>query len=641
MEKNTRQLAAVMFTDMVGYTALMQTDEPQAIRNRERHRDVLEKATLYAQGIILQYYGDGTYSVFDSAVEAIKCAVNIQRELQREPKIPLRIGLHVGDIIYSDDGAFGDAVNIASRIENKSVAGAVLISDRVYYEIKNHPEYRALSLGQLDLKNVKHPIELYAVANDGLVVPTKEALSSRSKDSQKSIAVLPFVNMSADPENEYFSEGITEEIINALTKIDGLNVTARTSCFAFKNKDIDIREVGQVLGVSSVLEGSVRRAGDKVRITAQLINSSDGFHIFSEVYDRDLKDIFAVQDDISLKIANRLRENLQTPLDTDPAEQPPTDNLAAYDAYLRGRYYLYQGSNDGMIQAITYFENAIKLAPDFALPFAGLSTVYSHIAAFRTQNPEESYRIAKEHALKAMALDETAIESILALTHVCFVNEWDFNTSRQLIAKAMFLAPGNSDVHSWASMMANVDADLDKALIEAKLAVSLDPLSPTTNYVLGVAYLTNAQYANALECFNKVLEKLPYYQQASIMKVRCELELGHVDDAIRQFNSVPLGADRVNVHWGALGICYAKKGEMDKVQECLEKIQQQEKDGTDEFLNWSYTLIYLALNKVDVMFDYLEKSLEEKVASLLFLKVDHLFKPFREDQRFIKLIEQY
>ncbi len=347
MDKNIRQLAAVMFTDMVGYTALMQTDEHKAKKNRDRHRKVLEKAIQDAHGVILQYYGDGTLSVFGSAIESLECAVEIQRELQNEPKIPLRIGVHIGDIVYAEDGIYGDAVNIASRIENKSVPGGILISDKVFDEIKNHPEFTTTSLGKFELKNVKRAIELYALTNPGLAVPSKSTIKPATGDVSKTIAVLPFLNMSADPENEYFSEGITEEIINALTKIEGLNVTARTSSFALKGKDIDVREVGKILGVSSVLEGSVRKAGNKVRITAQLVNSSDGFHVFSEVYDRDLQDIFSVQDEISLKIANRLRENLEGPPKRELTANPPTENLDAYDLYLKGRYHLYQGSMEG------------------------------------------------------------------------------------------------------------------------------------------------------------------------------------------------------------------------------------------------------------------------------------------------------
>ncbi len=310
MQKNIRQLAAVMFTDMVGYTALMQEDEQKAKKNRDRHRKVLESLVQNHHGIILQYYGDGTLCVFNSAIEAVECATEIQQELQKEPKIPLRVGLHVGDIVYSDDGVYGDAVNIASRIETLATPGCVLISGKVFDEIKNHPSMPAKSLGEFDLKNVKRPVRVFALQNEGLNVPVRDDLKLKPRESAKSIAVLPFVNMSTDAENEYFSDGITEELLNALTKVDGLQVTSRTSSFAFKDKNLDVREIGSKLAVTSVLEGSVRKAGKRVRITAQLINTSDGFHVWSEVYDRELEDIFAVQDEIAKQISNKLREKL-------------------------------------------------------------------------------------------------------------------------------------------------------------------------------------------------------------------------------------------------------------------------------------------------------------------------------------------
>ena len=287
-----RFLAAIMFTDMVGYTAQMQKDEGLAKVNRDRHRQVLQDHVQSHAGKILQYYGDGTLCVFESAVEAVRCAIKIQTELQKDPPIPLRVGIHAGDIVYDNEGVYGDAVNVASRIENLSVAGSVLISEKVMFELKNHPGLSAESLGYFNLKNVKYPMEIFAVSSNQLAIPDPETIKKERVREKKSIAVLPFVNMSADPENEYFSDGITEELLNTLSKIEGLQVTARTSSFAFKNRNIDVREIGTQLEVKTVLEGSVRKAGNKVRITAQLINTADGYHLWSETYDRQLDDIF-------------------------------------------------------------------------------------------------------------------------------------------------------------------------------------------------------------------------------------------------------------------------------------------------------------------------------------------------------------
>ncbi len=239
--------------------------------------------------------------------------------------------------MYDHQGVYGDCVNLASRIEALSVPGAVLISDKVFDELKNKTDITVESLGQFNLKNVKRRVEVYAVTNQGVIVPTLAQLGIRS-GNEKSIAVLPFVNMSADPDNEYFSDGMSEEILNALTRVDGLRVTARSSSFSFKGKNEDVRAIGNALGVSNLLTGSVRRAGKKMRITAQLINTADGYHIWSEVYDSVEEDVFQVQDEISRKILNRLRENFSNN-PNDQLVKPQTENMEAYSYYLRGRYY--------------------------------------------------------------------------------------------------------------------------------------------------------------------------------------------------------------------------------------------------------------------------------------------------------------
>jgi class 3 adenylate cyclase len=226
--KGERLLAAIMFTDMVGYTALMQEDEHKAKQNRDRHRRVLQESVTSHQGKILQYYGDGTLCIFNSSIEAVESAIRIQQELQTEPNIPLRIGIHTADIVYDEEGVYGDGVNVASRIEGLAVAGSVLISDKVYDDLKNHHEISTISLGALDLKNVKKPLEIFAVSNKGLIVPSENEIKSQHGVKEKSLAILPFVNFSSDPENEFFSDGISEAIINTLTQIEGLYVTARS-----------------------------------------------------------------------------------------------------------------------------------------------------------------------------------------------------------------------------------------------------------------------------------------------------------------------------------------------------------------------------------------------------------------------------
>jgi TolB-like protein len=252
----------------------------------------------------------GSFTFFNSAIDSVSCAIEMQKKLRQEPTVNVRMGIHTGDVNIEEDSIYGDGVNLASRIESLAVPGGIFISEKVFAEIKNQEHITVHEVGHFELKNVKEPVRIFAIANPGIVVPSRKELIGKTKAPVNRLAVLPFVNMSADPENEYFSDGITEELLNALSKVQGLQVTSRTSAFAFKGKQDDVRDIAIKLNVDKILEGSVRKAGNKVRITAQLINAVDGYHLWSENYDRNLTDIFEVQDEISNIIANRLRENL-------------------------------------------------------------------------------------------------------------------------------------------------------------------------------------------------------------------------------------------------------------------------------------------------------------------------------------------
>jgi adenylate cyclase len=332
-----RQLVAIVFADMAGYTSLMQENELLAREKRKKLKRALDESIHLHNGKTIQYYGDGSLSIFNSAIDAVNSSLHLQQLLLQPPAVDVRIGIHTGDVIIEDETIYGDGVNIASRIESLAVAGSILVSEKVFDDIKNQQNIRTVELGYFELKNVKHPVRIHAIGNEGVIVPSRESLRGKTKSPANRLAVLPFVNMSADPENEYFSDGITEELLNSLTKVDGLQVTSRTSVFAFKGKNDDIRDIAMKLNVDKILEGSVRKLGHRVRITAQLINAADGYHLWSENYDRDLTDIFEVQDEISAIIANRLKENLSAA--EHAKEKTPEININAYTSYLKGLHF--------------------------------------------------------------------------------------------------------------------------------------------------------------------------------------------------------------------------------------------------------------------------------------------------------------
>ncbi len=641
--QQVRQLAAIMFTDMTGYTALMQEDEQKAKILRDRQRQTLEKLIPAYNGKILQYYGDGTLSIFSSATDSVKCAIEIQKELQKEPKVPLRIGLHSGDISYDDQGVYGDCVNVASRIESISIPGAVVVSDKVFDEIKNQNEISTSSLGKFIFKNVKRQIEVYAITNEGLVVPTSAQIGIRA-GSEKSIAVLPFVNMSSDAENEYFSDGISEEILNALTRVEGLQVSARTSSFSFKGKNEDVRQVGNKLGVSTVLEGSVRRSGKRIRITAQLVNTADGYHIWSENYDSDLEDIFQVQDEISLKIVNRLKENFALTEKASHIIKPPTENIDAYNLYLKGRYYWNKSNPEDISKAIKTFEEVIRIDPDFASPYCMLSFCYSYMGSTGLMPKAEAYSKAKDYTLKAIELDPNHAESHLSLATIKFYHNWDFDGAEASLNKALSLSLNSSllnQVHGWFLI---AKGEFIKAIDKMEQALMLDPLSLPLMCNLADAYSFAGRFSEALAQYDRVIELDPSFRRAFEGKGMTYLARNDYEKAIENFEQYhKLIGNRLKGVSG-LGHAYAAAGYTDKAMECLDKLKQREIAEPGVNLDMDYAFLYSGMKEYDKAFHFLNKTYEQRMGiaclGMIFCVRYPMLNELKSDPRFDQLISK-
>ncbi len=458
--------------------------------------------------------------------------------------------------------------------------------------------------------------------------------------SENSIAVLPFRNMSSDKENEYFCDGITEELINALTKVEGLSVIARSSAFAFKNQDIDPREVGNQLGVAFILEGSVRKAGSKVRVTAQLIKTSDCFHLFSEVYDRELKDIFEVQDDISNKIVQEFTDKVGVPKLKRNLVTSSTKNIEAYELYLKGRFNLSKGSLEATKAAIQYFEAALKKDKDFVLPLAGLASCYTFLGGSGLMESGKAFEKAKEFASTSNLNDEGLAETHLSLAISLFWHDWDFENTGISIKKAIQLSPGTSSIHGFNSLVLMARGKIDEAFIEANLATKLDPLSLSGKFHLGELYYRSERFIEANEIFDEILAKNPYFKQANIFKAWCHLFLGDLDLAISIFKKIPITVDEHLVFYGGLAFAYYKNRQYDKVFNCLQTFNSEVDKGNLHWLNFNYTLIFRALGETEKMYEYLEKCLEMKDTPLIFINVDPLWNEFRDDPQFAALLEK-
>lgn len=616
--KEIRMLAAIMFTDMVGYTAMMQENERQAKKLRDKHRNVLENLVAEHRGQILQYYGDGTLSIFGSVIEAALCAAKIQKELQNEPVVPLRIGLHAGDVVYDDEGVYGDGVNIASRIENISVPGGVLVSDKINDELRNHQEISTVFLGRYNLKNVKEPIKLYAISSEGLVIPNAKDIEGKTANSENSMAVLPFLNLSADRDNEYFSDGITEELLNALAKVDGLLVTSRTSSFAFKGKNIDIREIGRQLNVKTLLEGSVRKYGNRIRVTAQLINANDGYHKWSETYDRDLEDIFSVQDEIANSIVEQLKKSITIQKPADHLVKVATKNIDAYNLYLKGLYNWNKWSPDFMQKAIKYFEDAVNDCPDFPLAFARLSACYIFLGAAGFMSNKIAYSKAKDYALKANELDDSLVDAQISLGMVKYFNDWDWEGAEKCFLKALEINPNSAETHQYYSMLLTTLGFHKKALKEAELAYEMDPLNASISYILAFAFFNNNQFDLAIEQHNKTLEIDSEFGDTWNSLAWMYLKEADYDKATEIFNQSFKDPGSQAKAIAGLGYVYAKKEQPDKANEYINQLEQL--DSEEVPLDMDLAIIYSGLGEWDIVFDYLNSAIDKKLGGLNFIK---------------------
>lgn len=632
-----RQLVAILFADMTGYTALMQENEQLARLKRKRLKEVLEPGIAQFNGKILQHYGDGSLSIFTSAIQAVRCAIDIQKQLQQEPKVDLRIGIHTGDVTVDDDGIYGDGVNLASRIESLAVAGGVFISEKVYDEVKNQEDISTRELGYFELKNVKMPVRVFAIANTGLAVPGRNELQGKTRQPQNRLAVLPFVNMSADPENEYFSDGITEELLNALTKVEGLQVISRTSSFAFKGKNDDIRDIAIRLNVDKILEGSVRKSGNRVRITAQLINAADGYHLWSENYDRNLTDIFEVQDEISGIIANKLRENLAA---TRPSSiKTSAHNIDAYTHYLKGLHYWNRLTPADAHKAIECFEQAIALEPDYAQAYAMIAGIHSYLGSTGQMLPPKAFDVVQRYAAKALQLDDTVAEGYVAKASSLLFFEWKWKQAYEALQTALRLNPAAMSAYQMLAYYYILTGEKGKAIQTMEEAVQLDPLSTIANQYLGNVYIFGERYDDAIRQADKMLEMNPQMRISIELKAWSMGLKGDWAEALRLFEEV----HRLTNHplKGLMGVGYASAmlGQREKAMDCIRKIELRQQENPDTVLDGDLAGIWYALGDWDKAFHHINECIRKHTPPVNFFLEYPTFKALKKDPRYEELMK--
>ncbi len=410
-----RRLTTILAADVVGYSRLMAADEAGTLAQLKTHRkELIEPKTAAYHGRVVKLMGDGTLMEFGSVVDAVHFAVDVQRamalrntDVPEDQRITYRMGINIGDVIIEDEDIYGDGVNIAARLEGLAEPGGVCVARNVYNQVKGKVDLGFKDLGEQTVKNIPEPVRVYLVVLEppggGPVLGGEESLALPDKPS---IAVLPFDNMSGDPEQEYLADGIAEDILTGLSRVRWLFVISRNSSFAYKGQKLDVKRVAKELGVRYVLEGSVRKAGNRVRVTAQLIDAAIDHHVWAERYDRNLDDIFDLQDEITATILGTLEPELGL-AEQERARRKPPESLDAWDLYLRGQWHLFRFTAEDNAEALRYFRQAIEIDPNFAASHAGLAYAH-HLAAIEafTDDPAKSLDAAVQAARRAVVLDD-------------------------------------------------------------------------------------------------------------------------------------------------------------------------------------------------------------------------------------------
>jgi adenylate cyclase len=537
-----RKLAAILAADVVGYSRLMGADEAGTLGALKRHREtIFDPAVAAHNGRIVKLIGDGTIVEFGSVVDAVNCALSVQRSdtsdaTVRQPTIVLRIGINLGDVIIENDDIYGDGVNIAARLEPLAEPGGICVSSIVNESVGNRIDVRFQDGGDVSVKNIDRPVRVWKWH------PDKDAAGGRSNAANPtpnvegaSIAVLPFVNMSGDPEQEYFSDGISEDVITDLSKIAGLMVISRNSSFTYKGRSVDVRAVGRDLGVRSVLEGSIRRAGNRVRITAQLIDATNGAHLWADRYDRDLTDIFAVQDDVTRRIVGALKVTL-SPAEKARLADSGTPNIDAYDCYLRGRELLALNpkNHERFEQSIKFFVRALELDPSYSQAYASLSLAYNLDYQNRwSDDPDNSLQLAKHNAEQAIEKDP---KEPFARQVACWAAMFDKDLGRAKseVDISLSLNPNSSGAYASLGSIHIYSGHPLEAIPALERATRLDPaFRPQHLHFLGMAYLLAGKYETAAALLRERILLMPGTDFSRVLLASALGHLGDGDEACR------------------------------------------------------------------------------------------------------------
>ncbi len=675
MQNQHRQLAAILFTDIVGYTALMQENEQKAVALIKHYNAALNESVGLHNGKVLNYYGDGSLCSFPSVTEALYCAIELQKELQAEPSVPLRIGLHVGEVFFENEKALGDGVNVASRIQSLGQANTIFFSKEIFDKIRNQPEFKSISIGFFEFKNVDQPMEIFALANEGLHIPKKETLEGKLKSGlpqknrtvqikaitaitivlllvagyfiysmffkkagftgrDKSIAVLPFTNMSTDKDNEFFSDGMTEEITTQLTKIAELKVIGSTSSMSYKGSKKSIKEIAEELGVASILEGSVQKTGNQIKIIAKLIDVSSLQNIWANTWDREFKEVFTIQSEVAQQIAFQLKANL-TNEEKKNIEKKPTNNPEAYQYYLQGNQlhnsFWQTRSLDLFESSKAMFEKALNLDSNYGLVHAALADLYN---TYTNQIKKDSVILSLQlkEIKKAWEIDSTN-DYVVSVRGVI---EQSTTGNKELgfkyLKKAVELNPNNPlNLWSLGQMIGTEFGLIDESLILFDRAVKLDPLTANNFSFRGICSYSLGKNEDAIKDLETAIRLEPQFVGAIDALAHVYSFVGRIDDARKMIERSLKINPTLDEHWKpSLAYAYSRFGNKKKALELAPN-------------DWNVLLaLGMTEEALKAMPYYTEskKDLNTPYLTFKYLLATKNLDALKNDPRFLKILER-
>ena len=668
----SRQLAAIMFTDIVGYTALMGRDEQKAFELLDKNRQIQKPIIEQHNGRWIKELGDGVMASFNTASDAVSAAIQIQQSCNSSKEFQLRIGIDLGEVVFENNDVFGDGVNIASRIQALAPPGGIWISEAVHHNVANKNNIETVFIKTETLKNVTDPVGIFQVKTEGIAAPvpignsdnknlvnkgpyykkllfiavgliiiiitgylintylkknTKKPFDAAIEGIvDKSIAVLPFVNMSNDKDQEYFSDGLSEELLNLLAKIPELKVIGRTSSFSFKGKNEDLRSIAQKLGVAHILEGSVRKDGNKIRVSAQLIKASDGSNLWSDTYDRNLEDIFKMQDEIAGAVVKQLKLKLLTMT----ANVASPMNTEAYNLLLQGNYFLDKRDKESVAKALAFYLQALAIDSLNARGWAAVATCFNIQASWGWID-RKGLEEAKKAAIRAIDLDDKQAEAHRAFGQAK-MNDFDWEGAEVEYQKALKLEPANPDVIRIIGILATSLGHLDKAVHLYKQSLTLDPIRPITYLHLGIDMYYVNRLDEAIVAFKKALELNPRFPRPHTFLGEVYLLQGKTEIALAEMQQ------ETDETWKGYGISLAYQA-LGRQKEADEKLR----DYIAKFQNgnaYEIAKIYAFRGEKNKAFEWLEKAYKGRAAMFIWFKNDPVFKNLESDPRYTALLKK-